>query len=104
MAKRKKVKVFEDLKASLRDSLRYEKGRRVNLRVSALPPPPKRFTPAQIRQIRLSLNASQVIFARFLNVSPNTVESWEQGARRPRHAALKLLNLARKNPQVLLQA
>lgn len=103
MPKRKKVKLFEDLKASLGEALRYEQGHGVNLRVSELPPPPRRFTPAEIRQIRRSLNASQVIFARFLNVSANTVESWEQGARRPRHAALKLLNLARKNPQVLLQ-
>lgn len=104
MQKRKRVKIFEDLKAALRDAQRHELGQRVNLRVSALPPPPRRFTPAEIRQIRLSLNASQVLFAQFLNVSANTVESWEQGARRPRHAALKLLNLARKNPQVLLQA
>jgi DNA-binding transcriptional regulator YiaG len=50
------------------------------------------------------LNASQVLFALLLNVSPKAVQSWEQGLRRPRAAALKLLAIAKNNPQVLLQA
>ncbi len=103
MAKRKKVKVFEDLRLALADSLRYEQGQSVNLRVTELPPPPKPFSPAKIREIRLALNASQARFARFLNVSPNTVQSWEQGTRHPQHAALKLLNIAKKHPQLLLE-
>ena len=45
-----------------------------------------------------------MLFARFLNVSANTVRSWEQGTRRPRGADLKLLSIAKKNPQVLLSA
>ncbi len=104
MSRRKKVKIFEDLKVALADSLRFERGQPMNLRVTELPPLPKRFTPAEIRQIRLSLHASQAVFARFLNVSSNTVESWEQGARYPQHAALKLLHIARKHPEVLLEA
>lgn len=104
MSKRKKVKVFDALKVALADSLRYERGEPVNLRVTELPSAPKRFTPAEIRKIRLALNASQAIFAQFLNVSPNTVESWEQGTRYPQHAALKLLHIARKHPAVLLEA
>ena len=39
-----------------------------------------------------------------LNVSPNAVRSWEQGTRRPRQAALKLLVIAKKNPKALLVA
>jgi putative transcriptional regulator len=50
------------------------------------------------------MNASQVKFAKLLNVSPNTVESWEQGLRRPRQAALKLLTIARKRPEALREA
>jgi putative transcriptional regulator len=57
-----------------------------------------------IREIRRSLNASHVIFARFLNVSPNTVRSWEQGTRRPQGADLKLLRIVKTNPQVLVSA
>lgn len=102
--KGKKVKVFSDLKQALADAIAYEQNKPVDLRVTELPPPPKELTATEIRKIRLSLNASQALFARYLNVSPNAVESWEQGVRRPQHATLKLLNIAKKNPAVLLRA
>jgi putative transcriptional regulator len=38
-----------------------------------------------------------------LNISPRTVQAWEQGARTPSDAALKLLNIAKKHPEVLLE-
>ena len=38
-----------------------------------------------------AFNVSQAVFARIINVSPNAVESWEEGVRRPREATLKLL-------------
>lgn len=102
MAKRKR-KIFEDLRQALGDSLRYERGESVDLRVTDIPVPVKRLTPREIRSIRLSLNASQTVFAKLINVSANTVESWEQGVRRPRQAALKLLDIARRHPRVLLE-
>ncbi|MGH9803713.1 MAG: helix-turn-helix domain-containing protein [Candidatus Acidiferrales bacterium] len=104
MRKRKKATLFGELRLALADSLRYERGAAVDLRVTELPAPPKRLSPSEIRRIRKSLNASQSRFATFLNVSPNTVESWEQGTRKPREAALKLLNIARKYPATLLGA
>ena len=74
----------------------------LDLRTAKLPGRPKPMKPADIRAIRESLNASQALFARLLNVSSNAVESWEQGIREPRQATLKLLNIAKKNPTVLL--
>ena len=76
--------------------------RALDLRAVELPARPKPLKPAEIRAIRASLNASQVLFATLLNVSSNAVESWEQGVREPRQATLKLLHIARKNPGVLL--
>src|SRR2546421_8120157 len=99
--KKKQVKVFGDLKQSLREALAYEQGRKGGLRVSELPPPPKPLSPRQIRAIRQSFQVSQAVFARLINVSPNAVESWEQGARRPREASLKLLTIAHRHPEVL---
>ena len=58
----------------------------------------------EVRLIRRALNASQSLFAGYLNVSPNAVRSWEQGTRRPRQAALKLLMIAKKSPKALLVA
>ncbi len=104
MAKAIRVKVFDDLRQSLTDAGAYEQGQPVNLRTREIPPPPKPLKPAEIRRIRLALNASQAVFARFLNVSPNTVESWEQGVRQPDQAAVKLLTIAKKNPRAVLSA
>jgi putative transcriptional regulator len=101
---RKRVKFFNELKQALEDVRDYRLGKRTDLRVTELPAPPKRIAPAEIRRIRQALNASQTVFAVYLNVSPNAVRSWEQGTRRPQHAALKLLAIAKKNPQALLSA
>ena len=79
-----------------------EASKTLDLRTVEMPPRPKPLKPADIRSLRESLNASQAMFARLLNVSSNAVESWEQGIRQPRQATLKLLHIARKTPGVLL--
>jgi DNA-binding transcriptional regulator YiaG len=100
--KKNKIKIFVALKQSLSDAMAYEQGKKLAVRVSELPPPPKPLTPNQIRAIRQSFNVSQAIFARIINVSLNAVESWEQGVRRPREATLKLLTIAHQHPEILL--
>ena len=45
---------------------------------------------------------SQAVFARMLNVSTKTVQSWEQGQRSPSQAALRLIQVFRQNPSSLL--
>jgi putative transcriptional regulator len=105
MAKKKtKVKVFDSLRESLQDALAFERGENVDLRVTEVPPRPERFRPRQIREIRQALNASQALFATYLNVSTSTVRSWEQGTRKPRGGDLKLLTIAKKNPRALVTA
>ena len=104
MAKKVKVKIFDDMREALHDAAAYERGEAVNLRVTRIPPRPKQISPQEVRHIRQALHASQILFATYLNVSPNAVRSWEQGTRRPRQAALKLLTIARKNPKALLVA
>jgi putative transcriptional regulator len=49
------------------------------------------------------LKVSQAAFARLLNVSPRTVQAWETDARTPSDAALKLLHVAKRHPEVLLE-
>ena len=100
----KKKKLFPTLQQALGDALAYEQGKAVDLRTTEIPAAAKPLRPRDIRAIRQSLNASQVKFAKLLNVSPNTVESWEQGVRQPRHAALKLLSIAQRHPEILLEA
>ncbi len=104
MAKKIKVNIFDDMKEALRDAGAYERGEAVNLRVTRIPSRPKEISPREIRRIRQALKASQPLFAAYLNVSTNAVRSWEQGTRRPRQAALKLLMIAKKDPRALLVA
>jgi putative transcriptional regulator len=101
---KKRVKIFNELKQSLEDASAYERGGQMNLRVTEIPAPPQKISPREIRKIRNALKASQTLFALYLNVSPNAVRSWEQGTRRPQQAALKLLAIAKRNPQALLTA
>ena len=103
MARKKSKRFFEDLKESLEAVVAYERGERNDLRVTYVPSRPKKLSAAQIRAVRKSLKASQVTFARMLNVSANTIESWEQGVRKPQAAALKLLHIAKEHPEVLLK-
>jgi putative transcriptional regulator len=104
MAKKIKVNIFDDTREALGGVASYERGEAANLRVTRIPPRPKEISPREIRRIRRALKASQPLFATYLNVSTNAVRSWEQGTRRPRQAALKLLAIARKNPKALLVA
>ena len=58
--------------------------------------PVEDLTAAQIRAIRLRENASQSVFARYLNVTTGLVSQWERGEKHPRGASLKLLTLVAK--------
>jgi putative transcriptional regulator len=103
MAKKVKVKIFEDVRQALTDAAAWERGEKVDLRVSRVPSAPKPMKPDEIRRIRTRLHASQAVFARFLCVSPKAVQSWEQGLRRPQSSALRLLEIAKRNPRILLR-
>ena len=59
--------------------------------------PVEDMTPEEIRALRRRENASQVVFARYLNVTTSLVSQWERGEKRPRGASLKLLTLVAKN-------
>jgi putative transcriptional regulator len=54
-------------------------------------------------EIRLKSGLTQVQFASILGVSKRTLEQWEQGRREPSGAALSLLKIADKHPEVLVE-
>ena len=97
---------FADLKDAMEDALAFEHGKRHDLKVTRIqaPRPPKAMSPRDIARIRERLNCSQAVFAMMLNISTKTVQAWEQGSREPSDAALKLLTIAKKHPEVLLEA
>lgn len=78
--------------------------RKVTMRTTevALPKLVEKINPEEVREIREKLNLSQAVFARLLNVPVVTESSWESGRRNPSGAALRLLQIARNEPDVLL--
>ena len=92
----------KELIASLHETLEYAQGK-VTLRSVRRDLPRKAvpITAKQIMQIRQRLNVSQTVFAKALNVSPMTAKSWESGRRTPCGAALRLLEIAFRRPDVL---
>lgn len=110
-SKKRLVKEIEFDAGMLLQSLRahadhLEGKRKLTLRVGTLtlPEPLKAIKPKEIASIREKLNVSQPVFAALLNVPLATARSWEQGKRRPSGAALRLLDLARQRPKILLAA
>ena len=59
--------------------------------------PVEDMTPKEIRELRMRENASQAVFARYLNVTTSLVSQWERGEKRPQGASLKLLTLVARN-------
>ena len=51
------------------------------------------YTPRQIKAIRIRCNASQAVFARYMNITTSSLQKWEIGQKKPSNVALKLLNM-----------
>jgi len=103
MARKSKNKFFEDIRdgmAGLIDDLRNDRPltqREVEI------PEPATMTAAEIIRLRKeTLKVSQHVFARLINVAPQTVQAWEQGRNLPTSATLRLLELSEANPNFLL--
>ena len=95
------AKFAEEIKESLREAIEHAEGKR-ELRTTKLASIPRKQTNTEIRALRTKLRCSQAVFARALNVSVKTYQAWEQGTRRPSGSALKLLEIAEKNPEIIL--
>ncbi len=92
-----KKELFDGLMKSMGEALEHARGKR-ELRTTVLPAAPRPMSATDVRDLRDTLNASQAVFAKFLNVSPQLVRAWESSRRHPEGAALRLLEVARRSP------
>ncbi len=99
----KNQSLFEQIKDGLEECIQFTKGE-LNLRTTTVPTRPPAVTARKIVALRQKLGMSQAVFARVLNVSAKTVQSWEQGERKPSQTALRLLQVLQAQPQVVCQA
>ncbi|HZM02436.1 MAG TPA: helix-turn-helix domain-containing protein [Candidatus Saccharimonadales bacterium] len=87
--------------SGMKEALAHAKGK-LTLRTTTPPALIRRISPDEVAHIRRKLNASISVFAAYLNVTPVTVRSWEKNRRHPSGAALRLLQIAKRQPQILL--
>ena len=91
------TKLLKKLKKALKNISDFEDGKlTLTTEFIEIPEPPKSYKPKEIKKIREERNYSQGLFAKALNVSPKTVQSWESGLRKPAQASLRLLELVDK--------
>jgi putative transcriptional regulator len=102
--KRKRLPVADQIRKGLEEAILYANGE-INLKNTTLelPDRPPEIGAEELSKLRLASGMSQDVFARILNVSTKTVQSWEQGARKPSQAALRLIQVFRQNPSGLLE-
>jgi putative transcriptional regulator len=96
----KRKPFFERLRTGLDEGIQFARGE-LNLRTTLLPERPPEFEAADVIRLRQRLNMTQGVFAQALNVSTKTLQSWEQGTRRPSQAALRLLQVLKEKPAVV---
>lgn len=95
-----KKELFGELMQSVGEALDHARGKR-DLRTTILPDAPTSMSADDIRALRRKLNASQAVFAHYLNVSTQLVQAWEANRRRPEGPALRLLSIGRRDPGVV---
>jgi putative transcriptional regulator len=59
---------------------------------------PTAYSAGMVKETRGLLKASQVVFAKLLGVSPNTVRAWEQAANVPNDIACRFMDEIRHCP------
>src|SRR3979409_140112 len=95
-----KDETFSELFGSAYEALEHAQGKR-SLRTTTRPLPPKSLNGRAVKRVRASLNASQAVFARYLNVSTKLVQAWEANRRTPDGPALVLLHIAARQPHLI---
>lgn len=107
MKKTRKTKATETklgrgLIKGLKEAIAFEQGQ-INLRTKSfeIPDVPPAFTKTQVKEVRERLlNVSQPVFALMLGVSDGAVKAWEQGANEPSGSAARLIQIAKKDPEL----
>ncbi len=89
--------MFNLLREGLNDVIEHQAGKKkLRSRTVKIPEPAMQYSAEDVKRIRETLHYPQSLFAKFLNVSIKTVQSWESGRRVPNHAALRLLEIIDK--------
>ena len=87
--------LFKELKEAVVEMVEIEQGKRKPISVVEIFPEPK--------AVRKQLKLSQPKFAKFIGVKTDTLRNWEYGTRRVPATARRLLYIAQKHPEIILE-
>lgn len=87
--------LFKELKEAVVEMVEIEQGKRKPISVVEIFPEPK--------AVRKQLKLSQPKFAKFIGVKTDTLRNWEYGRRRVPATARRLLYIAQKHPEIILE-
>ena len=101
----KRLPVAEQIRKGLEEGIRHARGE-ITLKTTTLeiPDDPPEIDAPTLVALREQSRMSQAVFARLLNVSTKTVQSWEQGVRTPSHASRRLLQIYSQHPETVCQS
>ena len=110
-ASRGTPRVGSEIISALREAITFERGENTGAVFPRAPihvaevrmPAAPAYSAADVVRIRRQFGVSQAVFAMVLNVSRATVRSWEQGLKPPSGASVRLLEIADRDPDVLLR-
>jgi putative transcriptional regulator len=89
--KKERTTLADRLKASIAEGIDFARGT-TELRTT-LVPVGRSYTGEEVAGIRAKRQMSQAQFAKLLAVSVKTLQSWEQGVRRPSKSTMRLLQI-----------
>jgi putative transcriptional regulator len=103
--KTKRLPVAEQIRKGLEEAIRHARGE-ITLKTTTveLPDEPPEIDAPTLVALRDQSRMSQAVFARMLNVSSKTVQSWEQGVRTPSHASRRLIQIFSEHPETFCRS
>lgn len=94
------MSVYKSITKGLNEAIEYENGRIKARTAKVRVEPLVKFDKAEIKEIRNNTKMTQVVFAKFLGVSPKTVEAWEAGRNMPDGPARRILSMLKQDPNL----
>jgi putative transcriptional regulator len=95
------MNVYKSIMQGLTEAVDYQQGKITARKTKLLIKPVATFNTDDIKQIRHKTGLSQVIYAGLLEISPKTVEAWENSRNKLVGASRRLLEIVRDDPGFL---
>lgn len=102
MVAKSRKPLFDRLKTGLEEGIAHAKGD-LALKTVELPEEPPTIDAHTLAALRNAAQMSQALFAKVMNVSPKTIQSWEQGTRVPSMASRRLIQVFSQRPEVVCE-